>query len=139
MDAFAYGPAPEMVAAGSGPPWPGARSSGDALGDLSGLRVETLVWLRFGPGAYLRDWLAGWLDLLVNGAEGRRRRGQRARFADFLRSCVAMLQPEPIAADRLEAVRQQLLLIELHSPEQAYFWLHMQEERVRETEPLRVR
>jgi len=135
MDAFAYEPTADMVPARSGG---GASLSAAASGlDLRALRAEMLVWLRFSPRVYLRDWLAGLLDRLLNGAEGARRRTQRASLADFLRACAMLAQPDPFDAEELEALREQLLVIELNSPEQARFWLHMQEERVRETEPLR--
>lgn len=99
--------------------------------------ADTLVWLRFSARAYLRDWIAGWLDQLLNGAAGARRRNQRASLLDVLRACAAGLQPAPADAKRLERLRPHLQFVELFSAEQALFWLRIQTERVRETQPPR--
>src|SRR5207249_2877346 len=98
------------------------------------VEADTLIWLRFSPRAYLRDWLAGWLDVLLNGAPGSRRRAYRARLVDVARACIAMLEKGIVDARQLHSLRSQLLFLELSSPEQALFWLEMQVERARETE-----
>jgi hypothetical protein len=107
-------------------------------GPAARIGADTLVWLRFSPRAYLRDWLAGWLDVLLNGARGARRRASRAHFADVLRACGALMRPSAVDPHELDDLRSQVLFIELSSPEQALFWLRMQEERVRETRPPRI-
>jgi hypothetical protein len=99
------------------------------------VEADTLIWLRFAPRAYLRDWLAGWLDVLLNGRAGLRRHAQRAGLWDVVRACGAMLHENLVEGDRFEFLRPHLLVLELSSPEQALFWLEMQEERVRETIP----
>lgn len=107
-------------------------------GAVAQIDADTLIWLRFSPRAYFRDWLAGWLDLVLNGAQGARRRGYRARFADVARAWFGLTQKPAVDTKQIEALRRQVLLVELSSPEQALFWLRMQEERVRETLPPRV-
>ncbi len=97
--------------------------------------ADTLVWLSFSPTVYLRDWAAGWLDALLNGAAGRRRRARRARFADVVRAFA--LRPHAADARAIDPLRSCVLLVELNSPQQVHFWLKMQEERVRETLPPR--
>ena len=136
LDAFCLRPAPGLVlAAGGGALVPlSTRSPRDYGNALAQVRVDTLIWLRFSPRAYLRDWLAGWLDVLVNGRQGSRRRSYRARLADVLRACGAGLRKGPVDLGQIEASHPQLRLLELSSPEQAYFWLKMLEERMREIE-----
>jgi hypothetical protein len=139
LEAFCLQPAPGMAfAAGAAGPVPlAARSPASLFGTARAhVEADTLIWLRFSPRAYLRDWLAGWLDRLLNGAAGARRRASRATLIDLARSCASILQPSAVDRRQIEALRPQVLFVELSSPEQALFWVQMQEERVRETEPL---
>ena len=137
LEAFSLRPVPGLVlAAGAGAHVPlSARPIGGSDGAASAhVEADTLIWLRFSPRAYLRDWLAGWLDVLLNGAPGSRRRAYRARLVDVARACIAMLEKGIVDARQLHSLRSQLLFLELSSPEQALFWLEMQVERARETE-----
>jgi len=139
LEAFSLRPAHAMAfAAGAAGQVPlAARSATGVFGTARAHVVaDTLIWLRFSPRAYLRDWLAGWLDRLLNGAAGARRRASRAKLIDFGRSCASMLQPNAVDRQQIDALHPQLLFVELSSPEQALFWVEMQEERVRETAPL---
>ncbi|HTT10266.1 MAG TPA: hypothetical protein VMG60_05190 [Burkholderiaceae bacterium] len=131
-------PAPRLAFAAGGPQMQLATRA--AAGSCASTRVDadTLIWLRFSPRAYLRDWLAGWLDTLLNGAAGSRRRAYRARLADVARACLAALQSDAVDARQFDALRPHVLFLEFSSPDQALFWLEMQEERVRETEPPRL-
>lgn len=141
LEAFSLRPVPGLVlAAGGEAPVPLAARSAAGVFETPTAHVEadTLIWLRFSPRAYLRDWIAGWLDVLLNGTPGSRRRACRARLLDVGRACAAMLQKTPVDMQQLEALRPQLLLLELSSPEQAFFWLQMQEERARENAPARA-
>jgi hypothetical protein len=136
LDAFCLRPAPGLVlAAGGGAQVPLLTRSGrDYASAIAHARADTLIWLRFSPRAYLRDWLAGWLDVLLNGRQGSRRRAYRARLTDVVRACAGVLQRDPVDSRQIETLRHKLLFLELSSPEQAYFWLKMLEERVREIE-----
>lgn len=99
------------------------------------LPADTIVWLRFAPRVYLRDWLAGIFDRLLNGAAGAQRSAMRARLRDVCRAAwVSWLSP---ALDLRKPAAQQpsLHVVELHSPAQACFWLRMSEERRREAMP----
>jgi hypothetical protein len=137
-EAFSLHPMPGLVLATS-TQFPMSAQLTDPGYRYAAARVEAdmLIWLRFTPRAYWRDWVAGWLDLLVNGAQGAHRRAHRARLADVGRAWVAMLQKGAVELRRIERLRPQLHFVELSSPEQALFWLKMQEERARETEPPR--
>jgi len=138
LEAFSLRPAPRLAFAAGGPQMQLATRA--AAGSCASTRVDadTLIWLRFSPRAYLRDWLAGWLDTLLNGAAGSRRRAYRARLADVARACLAALQSDAVDARQFDALRPHVLFLEFSSPDQALFWLEMQEERVRETEPPRL-
>jgi len=59
-----------VLATGGEAPVPlGGRSPGGIYGTPTAhVEADTLIWLRFSPRAYLRDWLAGWLDALLNNA-----------------------------------------------------------------------
>jgi hypothetical protein len=137
LEAFSLRPLPGLMLAANGPAQvPLARATERDYGaSVLHVDADTLIWLRFLPRAYLRDWAAGWLDVVLNGEKGARRRAYRARLADVVRSCFSLLQKSTVDARQLESLRPQVLLIELSSPEQALFWLEMQEERVRETIP----
>lgn len=138
LDAFSLRPAQKMAfATGAAGQVPVAARSAGNLFNIARTHVEadTLIWLHFSPRAYLRDWLAGWLDSLLNGAAGARRRASRARLIDLARSCASILQPGEVNRRLTKALQPQLLLVELCSPEQAFFWIQMQEERAREVEP----
>jgi hypothetical protein len=136
IEAFSLHPSPGLFLAAADAPleFPPA-SAGAFAGPILRVGADTLVWLRFSPGVYLRDWLAGWFDVLLNGSQGMRRRAGRARLIDVLRSL--FFRHRDIAASSLEGLRARVLLVELASPAQARFWLKMQEERVRETQPPR--
>lgn len=136
LDAFSLRPIAGLILAGGVAQLPlAARAAADAYGAATTyVEADTLIWLRFSPRGYLRDWLAGWLDALLNGAPGRRRRAYRARLIDVARSCLSMLQPDAVTIRPTEGMRPHLLILEFSSPEQALFWLEMQEERVRETQ-----
>jgi hypothetical protein len=139
LEAFSLRPATGMAfAAGAAGQVPlTTRTAANVFGAARAhVEADTLIWLRFSPRAYLRDWLAGWLDQFLNGAAGARRRASRARLIDLGRACASILQPSAVDRQQIEALRRQLLFVELSSPEQALFWLQMQEERVRETEPI---
>jgi hypothetical protein len=75
---------------------PDTRNYGGAVVHVE---ADTLVWLRFSPGVYLRDWLAGWFDVLLNGARGMRRRTCRARLFDAVRAL--MVRRRDVGADKL--------------------------------------
>lgn len=96
--------------------------------------ADTVIWLHFGPGLYLRDWVAGWFDVLLNGARGARRRAQRASLGTALRALVTGRRE--LRPDQIDNLRRHVRLIELTSPAQVRFWLKLQEERVR-TLPIR--
>jgi len=131
LEAFSLRPLPGLaLAPGGDAPLPvtGRGYSGSVMQ----VDADTLILLRFSARAYLRDWVAGWLDVLLNGRKGIRRRAPRARLVDVLRAGVASLHRSRAENARLENLRPQVLLVELSSPEQALFWLEMQEERVRE-------
>ncbi len=136
IEAFALRPAPGLMLAAADAPgtFPPA-SAGTLAGPVVRVDADTLVWLRFSAGVYLRDWLAGWFDVLLNGSKGLRRRVWRAHLIDVLRATV--MRRRDLAPDQVESLRNRVLLIELASPQQARFWLKMQEERVRETLPPR--
>lgn len=91
--------------------------------------ADTLVWLRYTPRAYLRDWIAGWLDRWMNGTP----RGGRARLTEVACAAARLLCRAPLDARQIDNLRPRVRLVELHSPEQALFWLRMQEHRLRET------
>jgi hypothetical protein len=133
LEAYSLRPAPglELAAADSLLALrPDTRNYGGAVVHVE---ADTLVWLRFSPGVYLRDWLAGWFDVLLNGARGMRRRTCRARLFDAVRAL--MVRRRDVGADKLQGPRPRVLLVELASPQQAHFWLKMQEERARENVP----
>jgi hypothetical protein len=65
-----------------------------------------------------------------------RRRARRARLLDAARA--AFFRRRDFDAGQIERLRPRVLLVELTSPQQALFWLKMQEERVRETLPPRA-
>jgi len=140
LEAFSLRPVPGLVlAAGGAAQLPLiTRPAGAYSSPTVYVEADTLIWLRFSPRAYLRDWLAGWLDTLLNGAAGSRRRSYRARLTDVARACIAMLQQDAVDAQQIDELRPHFLFLEFSSPEQALFWLEMQEERVRETEPPRL-
>lgn len=141
LEAFSLRPLPGLVLAATADTQVplAARPVDSAFGGaVTQIDADTLIWLRFSPRAYFRDWLAGWLDLVLNGAQGARRRSYRARFADVARAWFGVTQKPVADTKQIEALRRQVLLVELSSPEQALFWLRMQEERVRETVPPRV-
>ena len=140
LEAFSLRPVPGLVLATADAPLPlVARSAGGVLEPpVAQVEADTLIWLRFSPRAYVRDWLAGWFDVLLNGVSGARRRSNRARLRDVVRAFIAMLQKDVVDALQIQGLRAQLLFLELSSPEQALFWVQMQEERVRETEPPRA-
>ncbi len=99
---------------------------------LNPAKADTIVWLRFSVRPLLSDWLAGWLDWLLHGREAGYRAALRARLTDVLR---ALFRSLPTAAE-LDAMQFALLhpqrrVIQLTSPDQAWFWLQMQEERMR--------
>jgi len=130
LEAFSLRPLPGLaLAPGGDAPLP---VTGRYDGSVMQVDADTLILLRFSARAYLRDWVAGWLDVLLNGGKGMRRRAHRARLVDVMRACLASLQRRTAENARLENLRPQVLLVELSSPEQALFWLEMQEERVRE-------
>jgi hypothetical protein len=136
LEAFSLRPAPGLaLAAGADTQFqlPARAASGTYIPTIH-VEADTLIWLRFPPQAYLRDWFAGWFDVLLNGAPGSRRRSRRAHLSDFVRACVAMLQKDAISARQLEGLRPQIRFLELSSPEQVFFWLQMQEERARESD-----
>lgn len=95
--------------------------------------ADTVIWLHFPPGLYLRDWFAGCLDVLLNGARGVRRRAERASLATALRALV--MRRRELRADQIDSLRRHVRLIELTSPAQVRFWLKLQEERVRTLPP----
>jgi hypothetical protein len=136
LDAFPMRPAPGLVFAAADAPFslprPPAR---DYAAPVALIDVDTLIWMRFSPGAYLRDWFAGWFDVLLNGAQGLRRRARRARLLDVARA--AFFRSGGIDHAQFEGLRQRVLLVELTSPRQALFWLKLQEERALETLPPR--
>jgi hypothetical protein len=134
LEAFSLRPVPGLVLAtgGEGSVPLGGRSTPGMYGTAH-VEADTLIWLRFSPRAYLRDWLAGWLDVLLNNAG----RAYRARLLDVARACTAFLQKAAVDSQQIEMLRPHVLFLELSSPEQAFFWLQMQEERARETEPPR--
>ena len=137
LEAFSLRPLPGLVLAAGGDapvPW-AARAAGDYGASVVQVEADTLIWLRFSPSAYLRDWLAGWLDVFLNGTAGWQRRTQRARLLDVMRACAVILQKGAVKARQLEGLRPQVLLVEFSTPEQALFWLQMQQERARETIP----
>lgn len=134
MDAFAFEPSADLVPARSGSGHSSLSASAGDIGlDLDALHIDTVIWLRFVPRAYLRDWVAGWLDVLLNGPAGRARQGSRASLGDFFRSCASLIQPPVLTRRQVEALRSHLRVVELSSPEQAHFWLYIQSERARET------
>lgn len=138
-EAFSLNPLPGLVLAASTDAYmalsahPAERRFGAAAAQVE---ADTLVWLRFAPRIYWRDWLAGWLDLLLNGAKGARRLASRARLADVMNAWIALIQKSAVEARQIEVLRPQVHLVELSSPEQALFWLQMQEERLREADPV---
>ena len=140
LEAFSFRPMPGLVLAASAdaqlPLDPGP-AVGFFGGTVTQIEADTLIWLRFSPRAYLRDWLAGWFDFFLNGKQGARRRAYRARMLDVARAIVALLRQRTSHTQQIESLRPQVLFVELSSPEQALFWLRMQEERVRETMPPR--
>src|SRR5262245_45765235 len=136
LEAFSLRPVPGLVLATGGEatvPFSGRPTPGVYETPTAHVEADTLIWLRFSPRAYLRDWLAGWLDVLLNNAG----RAYRARLFDVVRACAAFLQKAAVNSRQIEMLRPHVLFLELSSPEQAFFWLQMQEERVRETEPPR--
>ena len=137
VEAFSLRAAPGLVLAAADAPmaWPRTQARGYG-GPVVHVEADTLIWLRFSPRAYLRDWLAGWFDVLLNGAKGMRRRARRARLLDAARA--AFFRRRDFDAGQIERLRPRVLLVELTSPQQALFWLKMQEERVRETLPPRA-
>lgn len=96
------------------------------------LDADTVVWLRFAPRVYLRDWIAGILDRLLNGAAAAQRRRLRARLRDVCRAALASVVPPALDPRGLAAQQPGLRVVELNSPAQARFWLWMNEERRRE-------
>lgn len=94
--------------------------------------VDMIVWLRFAPRVYLRDWLAGIFDRLLNGAAGAQRSAMRARLRDVCRAAWVSLLSPALDPRKLAAQQPRLHVVELHSPAQACFWLRMSEERRRE-------
>jgi hypothetical protein len=140
LEAFSLRPVPGLVlATGGAAQLPlVARPANVYAAATAYVEADTLIWLRFTPRAYWRDWLAGWLDTLLNGAAGWRRRAYRARLTDVARACVARLQREVVDERHINDLRPHFLFFEFSSPEQALFWLEMHEERVRGTEPPRL-
>ena len=140
LEAFSLRPVPGLVLATSGAAQLPlvARPANVYATATAYVEADTLIWLRFAPSAYFRDWLAGWLDTLLNGAAGSRRRAYRSRLIDVVRACFAMLQRDAVDECHLNDLRPHFLFLEFSSPEQALFWLEMNEERVRETEPPRL-
>lgn len=135
LEAFSLRPAPGLALAAVDASLAMRPSAGEYAGPVVHVDADTLIWLRFAPGVYLRDWLAGWLDVLLNGAPGLRRRPRRARLFDAARAL--LVRRRDVASDRLEGLRPRVVLVELTSPQQASFWLNMQEKRVREAVPPR--
>ena len=136
LEAFSLGPLPGLALAASADaqvPFTARTAAGGYDAPAVNVEADTLIWLRFSPRAYLRDWLAGWLDLLLNGASRAHGRAERARLTDVARACVAMLKKSVVDPKQIEGLRPPLRFVELSSPEQALFWLRMQEECARET------
>jgi hypothetical protein len=94
--------------------------------------ADTVIWLRFTPRIYLRDWIAGIVDRLLNGSAAAQRRQFRARPRDICRAALAYLLSPPIDPRDIAARQPSLRVVELNSPAQARFWLRMNEERLRE-------
>jgi len=137
LDAFSLQLAPGMAfAAGAAGQVPlNARSANLFDPPRAHVGADTLIWLHFSPRAYFRDWVAGWFDRLLNGTAGARRSASRARLIDLVRCCASILLLGEVNRRQIEALQPQRLLVELCSPEQAFFWVQMQEQRVREIEP----
>ncbi|HXF45268.1 MAG TPA: hypothetical protein VNK91_04030 [Burkholderiaceae bacterium] len=94
--------------------------------------ADTVIWLRFTPDVYLRDWIAGIVDRLLNGSAAAERRKLRARPRDVCRAALAYLLLPPVDPRDIAARQPSLRVVELNSPSQARFWLRMNEERLRE-------
>jgi len=139
LEAFSLRPIRGLVLAAADGQIPLAARGAGAVYETATTHVEAdmLIWLRFPPRAYLSDWAAKWLDMLLNGAAGWRRRGYRTRLMDVARSCATMWRQDTVDTQTVRGLRPRVRLLELSSPEQALFWLEMQVERVRETEPPR--
>jgi hypothetical protein len=136
LEAFALRPPPGLMLAAADAPLALPRPPGrEYAGPVVHVDADTLVWLRFTPGVYFQDWLAGWFDVVLNGSTGRRRRARRAGLLDVVRAFLRRRQPA--GPDLVEPLREHVLLVELTSPAQARFWLKLREERVRETLPPR--
>ena len=137
LEAFSLRPVPGLVLAASADAQVSISASAFATPSAR-VEADTLIWLRFSPRAYLRDWLAGWLDVVLNGRAGARRRAYRAGLLDVLSACAALFRKDAVDVSQFHGLRSQLLFLELSSPEQAMFWVEMQEQRARETEPPRL-
>jgi hypothetical protein len=94
--------------------------------------ADTVIWLRFTPHVYLGDWIAGIVDRLLNGSAAAERRKLRARPRDVCRAALAYVLLPPIDLRDIAARQPSVRVVELNSPAQARFWLHMNEERRRE-------
>ncbi len=129
LEAFALPTQPGFEFAAADAPYALATPDRASAAPVVHVDADTVIWLHFSPGLYLRDWVAGWFDALLNGAAGARRRAHRASLGTALRALV--MRRRDLRPEQIDGLRSHVRLIELNTPAQARFWLKLQEERVR--------
>lgn len=118
-------PATESLAGDSGDRgWVAMAQAGHLSGQLLAA-ADTAVWLHFSPAEVTRAWLRGLRTRLRDALAMR-----RPRLADISGSLAHMAWTPHLGRLFTDSAQSHLQVFHLRTPDEAEFWLHLQEQRL---------